>query len=272
MAMGMEAANKRQEKISQLWTFEEIKRDFNAFGWDKKKEIFTKKDIATLQGMTDFIFKIDDALKSRKFGESESTDKELLEMKGKLYSEIGRLVVEDDKRLKGPSNFEKGNKKLIENSVNTNFLKIKFPTYKNEKSPTQNFLETLTNPDFYLKDFTNEQYLKEAVRNVFYNPTDWNALGGEDKKLGKKNLGLLYINAYRAAKKAGINLNAADEGKKQINDIVHNAKDTLIHELHHLPEGKYDAAIVNGGVVKLPQAEKDKLAAQQAVDIDYEEL
>lgn len=266
LAMGMEAENKRQEKINQLWTFEEFKRDFNAFGWDKKKEIFTEKDIATLQGMTDFIFKIDDALKSRMFGESESTDKELLEMKGKLYSEIGRLAVEDDKRLKGPSNFEKGNKKLIENSVQWDFLNINFPLVTSD-------LDTPLNQEFHFNDFTNEQYLKEAVRNVFYNPTDWNALGGEDKKLGKKNLGRLYINAYRAAKKAGINLNAADEGKKQINDIVHNAKDTLIGELHHLPNGKYDAAIVNGGVVKLPQAEKDKLAAQQAVDIDdFEKL
>lgn len=266
-ANSIESAHKRQEKITQQWLFEEFKKEFNALGWDKKKEKFTDKEQATLQNMTNMIFAIDDSLKDIRFG--ENNDKELLEMKGKLETEIGRLAVEDDKRLKpGTSLVKVSGKRAEENKV------------KGQKqlwgvSGTEGYHPVMIKERTdYLKDYTNEHYLKEAVANFYKMPGAWAALGGdEDGTIGKKNLGRLYINAYKTARKKGINLNAADEGKQQINNIIHTSYNALIHELHHLPEGKYDGAVINDNVVFVgPQYWKD-LDDGKAVNIDdYDEL
>lgn len=232
----------RQNNIAKEMSWQEFKTDFNSFDWDKKSGRALDKDLASLSGVTSFIEKIDAALENGLFPQSHND--ELLQMRGKLAFELGKMITEDDKRIKpvrGPFKW---------------FFKQEVET------PYFDFGGLI--PKFIYQDYSNEDYLKKELQNIAKTPAMFNAISGGENAVGTKNLGLLYQSAYRTLRQKGVDLKSASfKGKTAAQNVVHSLYRQMVQTQNNLPPGEYQAALVGENITLL-----NKDGSPQGIEIE----
>lgn len=225
----------RQNNIAKEMSWQEFKTDFNSFDWDKESGRALDKDLASLSGVTSFIEKIDAALENGLFPQSHND--ELLQMRGKLAFELGKMITENDKRIRPVSKSW-----LSEGTYRRNMQEVKTPYF--------DFSGAI--PKFIYRDYSNEDYLKTALQNIAKTPAMFNALSGGDNAVGTKNLGLLYQSAYRTLRQKGVDLKSASfKGKTAAQNVVHELYHQMVRTQNNLPPGEYQAVLIDGNITWL---------------------
>ena len=232
----------RQNNIAKEMSWQEFKTDFNSFDWDKKSGRALDKDLASLSGVTSFIEKIDAALENGLFPQSHND--ELLQMRGKLAFELGKMITEGDKRIR---------------PVRGLFKEF----YKQEvETPYFDFGGLI--PKFIYQDYSNEDYLKKELQNIAKTPAMFNAISGGENAVGTKNLGLLYQSAYRTLRQKGVDLKSASfKGKTAAQNVVNDLYRQMVRTQNNLPPGEYQAALVGENITLL-----NKDGSPQGIEIE----
>ena len=222
----------RQNNIAKEMSWQEFKTDFNSFDWDKESGRALDKDLASLSGVTSFIEKIDAALENGLFPQSHND--ELLQMRGSLAFELGKMIMEGDKRIKS-----KADKIFFRNSAKQ---KVKEPYIDNSGWI----------PRMIYWDYSNEDYLKKELQNIAKTPAMFNAISGGENAVGAKNLGLLYQSAYRTLRQKGVDLKSASfKGKTAVQNVVNDLYRQMVRTQNNLPPGEYQAALIDGNITWL---------------------
>ncbi len=222
----------RRRDIAREMGWHEFKADFNSFDWDKKSGRAQNKDLASLNGITAFIEKIDESAQNELFGPRHT--EELLQMRGELAFELGKMIAEDDKRIR---------------PVWERWFFKDLDKQKLEKPYIDN---TGIMPKTIYMDYSNEDYLKRELKNIKENKVMFNALSGGDNAIGTKNLGLLYQSAYRTLRQKGVDLKSASfSGKTAAQNVVNELYRQMVRTQNNLPPGDYQAALVGEGVTWL---------------------
>lgn len=222
----------RRQNIAREMSWQEFKADFKSLDWDKESGRAKNKDLASLEGVTDFIEKIDSAAQEELFGPAHG--EELLQMRGALAFELGQMIVDDDKRVSS-----KKDRLFFKNSA-------KVPV---EKPYIDN---TGLIPRMIYRDYSNGEYLKSELKNIKKNKAMFNALSGGDNYIGAKNLGLLYQSAYRTLRQKGVDFNTASfKGKTAVQNVVSEIYRQMLRTQNNLPPGDYQAALVGENITWL---------------------
>lgn len=234
----------RQNNIAKEMSWQEFKTDFNSFDWDKKSGRALDKDLASLSGVTSFIEKIDATLENGLFPQSHND--ELLQMRGKLAFELGKMITEGDKRIR---------------PTRERWFFKDLDKQKLEKPYIDN---TGIFPKTIYWDYSNEDYLKKELRNIANTPAMFNAISSGENAVGTKNLGLLYQSAYRTLRQKGVDLKSASfKGKTAAQNVVNELYRQMVRTQNNLPPGEYQAALVGENITWL-----NKDGSPQGIEIE----
>lgn len=251
--LSAQTAQKRELAIANEMNFQEFKKDFNAFAWDKQSGRAKNKDLANVKNIIGHIENIDNMLRDSSFGEKHQSD--LLQMRADFAFELGEMIVNDEDNLTDMGKKIKTEKKdqedLTEGKVKAgeyDFVGKAFSKQVFDKLPGVDLQKIPYKP----KDYSNEAYLRKYLNEQTKQWAGLGIIGGGDEKAGAKELGLIYQAAYRTARQRGINLEQASyDGKMALREIVTNLLKGSIKAQNNLPEDNYQAAIIEGKIVKL---------------------